>query len=149
MSGYGHDRCEVIKAILFGIVISLAHSLAIANHAAAATFSLVPIWSEVFIEFVVVIWSDDETDIEIEVSLYENKEPLEFIKPLLIFLGRIDVAVIEEDRHIEVRAKEKERPARARAAAAMKKKPWFFVAMEVFDLLKADVVIVRLLDVHP
>jgi hypothetical protein len=48
-----------------------------------------------------------------------------------------------------MRAKEKERPARARATAAMKKKPWFLVAMEVFDLLKADVVIVRLLDVHP
>ena len=30
-----------------------------------------------------------------------------------------------------------------------KKKPWFLVAMEVFDLLKADVVIVRLLDIHP
>lgn len=149
MSGYGHDRGEVVKAILFSVVISLTHSLAVANHAAAATFSFVPIWSEILVEFVVVIWSNDETDIEIEVSLYENKEPLEFIKPLFIFLGRIDVAVIEEDRHIEVRAKEKERPASAWATAAMKKKPWFLIAMEVFDLLKADVVIVRLLDVHP
>jgi hypothetical protein len=48
-----------------------------------------------------------------------------------------------------MRTKEKKRPARARTAATMKKKPWFLVAMEVFDLLKADVVIVRLLDVHP
>ena len=46
-------------------------------------------------------------------------------------------------------AKEKEGPARARTAAAMKKKPWFLVVMEVFDLLKADVVIVWLLDVNP
>ena len=76
MSGYGHDRCEVIKAILFGIVISLTHSLAVADHAAAATFSLVPIWSEVFIEFIVVIWSDDEADIKIEIPFDALKKSL-------------------------------------------------------------------------
>jgi hypothetical protein len=47
-----------------------------------------------------------------------------------------------------MRAKEKERPARARPTATMKKKPWFRFAMEVLDLFKADVIVVRLLVLH-
>ena len=149
MTRYGHDGREIVIPVFFCVVIGFSHSLVVADHAAAATFFFILVWSEVFIEFVIIIWGDNKPNIKPEISFDILKESFQLIESFVIFRLRIDVAVIEHDGHIEMRAKEKERPARARSAAAMKKKPWFPLAMEVFDLLKADVVIVRLLDVHP